>query len=54
MHSSNYLVSISKVVVDKSVMKTVIIMVIRIERISAGNEAWDDYRISKVESRSQI
>ena len=34
-------------VVFKSVMKTVAIMVIRIIR----NDAWDDYRISKVQSK---
>ena len=25
-----------------------------LSRISAGNEAWDDYQISKVQSRSQL
>ena len=38
-------------------MKTVFIMVLELNSISAGNEACDDYRISKVqstESRSQL
>ena len=37
---------INRVVVVKSVIKTVVIMVIKIERISGGNETWGDYRIS--------
>ena len=32
-------------IVVKSVMKTVVLMVMKIEPISAGNKAWDDYRI---------
>ena len=41
-------------VVIKSVRKTVVIMVIRSEQYSAGNEAWDDFRISNVQSKSQL
>ena len=46
-------------IVVKSATKTMVTMVIRIElrifetdSISAGNEAWDDYKLSKVQSRS--
>ena len=49
--------TINIMVVVKSVRKTVVIMVInllRLSSISAGNEAWDDYRISNVQSRSQL
>ena len=44
--------AIKKVFVVKSVVKTVVIIVII--GLSTGNEAWGDYRISKVQSRSQI
>ena len=54
-HGAQKVVSINRVVVVKSVMKIVVIIVIKIEPyISRGNETWDDYRISKVQRRSQL
>ena len=53
-HSAHEIVTINIVVVVKSVRKIVVIMVFRFEQYSAGNEEWDDFRISNVQSRSQL
>ena len=60
-HCVQEIVTIHKVVVIKSVTKTVVTMPIGTELsflkqtvLAIANEAWDDYRISKVQNRCHI
>ena len=52
-HWAQHIVTIDIMVVLKSTMKTVFILVLELSSIYTGNEVWDDYQISKMQSRFQ-
>ena len=58
-HCVQEIVTTHTVVVVKSVTKTTVIIMashrfLNQTVLAIGNEGWDDYRISKVQSRSQL